>query len=233
MPSFTAKEPSKEKNNEVNITAGDPKCYIYFDSEFTELKKDTDLISIGLVDYEGNTFYAEFTDYRKELIENTKWFKEFIFKSLSHPDTVLEGKNWTITGTKEEVQKQLLFWLDERCKDHIIQFVSDVCHYDFVLLQDLISGGKGALTIPENMISPTCVDINMDIATSINSDYVEEQSNFVPARLAFDISREDLAKQLDPTLEKHLEELPVTEKHNALFDAVIIKTIHQKLWDLA
>lgn len=29
---------------------------IYFDTEFTDLNKETELISIGLVDEEGNTF---------------------------------------------------------------------------------------------------------------------------------------------------------------------------------
>ena len=36
---------------------------IFFDTEFTGLHKDTSLISIGLVDEDGKTFYAEFLDY--------------------------------------------------------------------------------------------------------------------------------------------------------------------------
>ena len=92
MPTFTAETMKKE--NESIITAGDPQCYIYFDCEFTGLQKETDLISIGLVDAEGKTFYAEFTDYRKELIQDKDWFEEHIFNNLKHPDTVLEGDNW-------------------------------------------------------------------------------------------------------------------------------------------
>ena len=48
--------------------------YIFFDTEFTGLQKDTDLISIGLITWGGSTFYAEFTDYRKELCDD--WIKE-------------------------------------------------------------------------------------------------------------------------------------------------------------
>lgn len=225
MPTFTAETMKKE--NDSIITAGDPQCYIYFDCEFTGLQKETDLISIGLVDAEGKTFYAEFTDYRKELIQDKDWFEEHIFNNLKHPDTVLEGDNWTIEGTKEEVRKQFMFWLDERCKDHIVQFVSDVCHFDFVLLMDLISAGKGALAVPSNLISPVCVDVNMDIATSIKRDPDANNTNFVPARVAFDITREDLAKQFNSSFT-----FDESDKHNALHDAKVIREIHRGLWDL-
>ena len=36
---------------------------LYFDTEFTGLRKDTTLISIGIVSEDGRKFYAEFTDY--------------------------------------------------------------------------------------------------------------------------------------------------------------------------
>ena len=36
---------------------------VFFDTEFTGLRKDTDLISIGCVSNESNDFYAELTDY--------------------------------------------------------------------------------------------------------------------------------------------------------------------------
>lgn len=38
---------------------------IFFDTEFTGLKKDTDLLSIGLVTETWEEFYAELYDYRK------------------------------------------------------------------------------------------------------------------------------------------------------------------------
>ena len=36
---------------------------VYFDTEFTGLKKDTTLVSIGLISETHKAFYAEFTDY--------------------------------------------------------------------------------------------------------------------------------------------------------------------------
>ena len=37
----------------------------FFDTEFTGLRKDTTLISIGIVSDTGDRFYAELTDYVK------------------------------------------------------------------------------------------------------------------------------------------------------------------------
>ena len=57
---------------------------IFFDTEFTGLHKDTTLISIGLIDENGRTFYAEFSDYyecqcdewiRENVLKNLKWSK--------------------------------------------------------------------------------------------------------------------------------------------------------------
>ena len=230
MPKFTTQpkteEHTHEENHEYLVSVGDPTCYIYFDCEFTGLHQYTSLISIGLVDYKGNTFYAEFTDYKKELCN--EWINENVINKLKHPDDVLEGSNWTVTGTTDTIRKQLLFWLDTFVKPgHMIQFVSDVCHYDFVLLIDLLTGGAGAMALPNNLISPTCVDINQDIATSIKREPEANNDNYVPARVAFDVSREELAKELDPSFISKDE-----EKHNSLWDAKVIRTIHQQLWDI-
>ena len=45
--------------------------------------------------------------------------------------------------------------------------------------------------------------------------------------VAFDVSREELAKELDPSFISKDE-----EKHNSLWDAKVIRTIHQQLWDI-
>ena len=55
-----------------------------------------------------------------------------------------------------------------------IQFVSDVSHYDFVLLIDLLTNGGTALDLPDN-ISAVCHDINHDIAQHQNHEYQYHQ----------------------------------------------------------
>lgn len=229
--STTNKKKTTKVTNKPMVTAGDHTCYIYFDTEFTGLRKYTTLISIGLVSHDGRTFYAEFTDYDTEHVDT--WIAENVIANLLNPETVLEGEHWTIRGTFEEIREQLWLWLAPyKEQGKLIQFVSDVCHYDFVLLIDLLLGDHTltAIDLPDG-ISATCVDINQDIATSIQrvkpEDVSEEEfnKNFVPAYAAFNMSREELVSGV-PSFNYE------GTKHNALYDAMVIRAIHQHLWNI-
>ena len=59
---------------------------VWFDTEFTGLHKNTTLISIGLVNEYGETFYAEFTDYDKNQCDD--WIKENVLNNLLFKDMV-------------------------------------------------------------------------------------------------------------------------------------------------
>ena len=43
---------------------------IFFDTEFTGLHQNTTLISIGCIDENGRTFYAESTDYDRSQVDD-------------------------------------------------------------------------------------------------------------------------------------------------------------------
>ena len=213
------------------ISVGDPTCYVYFDTEFTGLRKQADLISIGLVDYDGRTFYAEFNDYDESQVDD--WIQKNVVDKLIHPTNVLEGDHWTFVGNKLEVRRQLMFWLDKFIKEKKpVQFVSDVTHYDFVFLIDLILGGNNSTAIElPRWISPCCVDVNQDIATSIYRTPPEGKSieefnkNFIPAAEAFNLSRGEMVSGIP--------EFSYTgEEHNSLYDALVIRAIHRYLWDI-
>lgn len=222
------------------------KNYIYFDCEFTGLHKNTTLISIGFTTIEGYSFYAEFTDYDKTQVDD--WIEKNVIKNLRIPvigskmHGGMDSPKWEVKGDREFVKKMLLVWLGwysmmKTPEGSKIQFVSDVCHYDFVLLIDLLTDGGSAFDIPE-VISPTCIDINQEIGyilsygeksligfwASIHSEDYEEVD--APATRAFDINREELATILTDI--KYQEKF----KHNALFDAEIIKNIHTAIWGL-
>ena len=177
---------------------------IFFDTEFTGLHKDTTLISIGLVDENGRSFYAEFTDYDESQCDD--WIKENVIKHLefdNDKDEITELKicdKWGICGDKEFVKKQLEDWLSEY---DTVELVSDVCHYDMVLFIDIFGG---AFDIPKN-VNPACHDINQDIAEYFNISEIE----------AFDKSREDIIKSYNID----------GDKHNALYDAKVIKVIYE------
>ena len=86
---------------------------IFFDTEFTGLHKGTTLISIGLIDEKGRTFYAEFSDYddaqinswiKENVISNLKWSKSGPIENFTNND--IYG-NVEAYGTKQYVGKCL------------------------------------------------------------------------------------------------------------------------------
>ena len=183
---------------------------IFFDTEFTGLHKDTTLISIGLIDENGRTFYAEFTDYDESQCDD--WIKENVINHLRRKGTHnlywecydKINKETSIVGTKSQIKEKLEDWLsiyDE------VELVSDVCHYDMVLF---INIWGGAFDIPRN-VNAACHDINQDIAVYYNISEIE----------AFDKSREEIIKSYN------IE----GDKHNALYDAKVIKLIYEMIND--
>lgn len=168
---------------------------VYFDTEFTGLSKDTTLISIGLVSQDGKKFYAELTDY--DVAQVTPWIKENVMDNLFVHNQKLCEQDYYHIGDKQHICAKLKEWFAQFDE---VQLVSDVCHYDMVLLIDMFGT---AFDLPKN-ISPVCIDINTIIAK-----YFE-----VSEKEAFDISRESIVKRSVDG-----------EKHNALYDALIIKEV--------
>ena len=193
---------------------------IYFDTEFTGLKKDTTLVSIGLITEDDESFYAELTDFDKSYKD--EWFVNNVLNNLLL-DKEKNAKKKTpevfvyktkeeyfiadkmVRGTKNEVSYELYRWL----KDFVsIQLVSDVCHYDMVLFIELVGGAFDMLP----SITPACHDINQDIAEFCK----------ITEREAFEKNREKLL------LENGIQ-LPKGKKHNSMYDAKIIKMIDEMI----
>lgn len=180
---------------------------IFFDCEFTGLKKDADLISIGLISDNGKEFYAEFTDFNKSKIDDLNWITQNVlnntiaFGSSDLLDIVTDETTYH-KGTKLQILSELLDWLDQFEE---IQMISDVCHYDYVLFIDIFGT---AFDLPDK-ISACCHDINQDIA-----DYY-----MVSDAEAFDISREEILTKNGM--------LALGDKHNSLYDARVIKYIYE------
>lgn len=186
---------------------------LFFDTEFTGLRKDTTLISIGIVAENGKKFYAESYDYNKSQCND--WIKENVINhTIIGGDATLameleEDSNTTIVfGSKSSVRNGLSDWLQQFSD---IQFISDVSHYDFVLLIDIFGD---AFDLPDN-ISPVCYDINQDIARYYN----------ITNREAFNKSREEIISEIYGK--------PINgEKHNSLYDAEVIKAIYDGILKL-
>lgn len=183
---------------------------LYFDTEFTGLHAETTLISIGIVAENGKKFYAEFSDYDESQCDD--WIRENV---LNH--TILGGNDilakrlgedsetTVVLGGEADIQYELSEWLKQFDG---VQFVSDVCHYDMVMLIDIFGG---AFDLPKN-VSAVCRDINQDIAKHYG----------ISEREAFDKSREDIVSELCGSF-------IAGDKHNALYDAEVIKAIYREV----
>jgi hypothetical protein len=179
---------------------------IFFDTEFTGLHKDTTLISIGMVSEDNKQFYAELTDYNEKQCDD--WIKENVLDHLYRNNFTIKSyyiNNYHV-GNKDDIGLALENWLTQFDK---VEFVSDVSHYDFVLLIDLF---LDAWHLPKN-ICPACYDINQDIARECKVSMQE----------AFDMSREDILYQ------HYKDKVVKGDKHNSLYDAKVIRELYQIL----
>lgn len=187
---------------------------IFYDAEFTGLHKNTTLISLALVDETGWGLYAEFNDYdpkqvdewiEDNVLENTIFLRrnsnnikiKFDFET-KYPQCEI------LFGSKKTLKPIILKWLS---KYDEIELVSDVGHYDIVLLIDLLYGSA--------LNSPICTYID---ANTLISDVYSISINE-----AFDYSRESIA-----TLDDFDDDSDVT-KHNALYDALVLREMYQQL----
>lgn len=205
---------------------------IFFDIEFTGLHKNTTLISIGLISENGLKFYAEATDY--DMTQCDDFVKYQVLAKLLYPshhesienpgnieaiNTIFDITKGDVVmeGTSKQIQDALLEWIymllrNDNSLNTCVEWVSDVCHYDMVLLIDLLYGN--ALNIDTSLIGASCHDINQDIVK-----YIGLKSELE----AFDISREGIIERFYISIAK---DYPVILKHNALYDACVIKALY-------
>lgn len=198
---------------------------IFFDTEFTGIHKNTTLISIGMVSEDGRTFYAELNDYDKSQVDD--WIKENVIDNLimSEPDegeqeyysrsrihkNIPLTEQWSIQmrGNKQEVSNELHLWLKQFDK---VEIWSGCLAYDWVLFNDLFGH---AFNIPENVYY-----IPFDICTLFKIKGVDP-----------DVNREEFADGYISTEGKTIKP-EIIIKHNALWDAYIIKACYDRLIEM-
>jgi hypothetical protein len=180
---------------------------IFFDTEFTGLHQNTTLISIGMVAEDGQYLYCELTDYDKSQIDD--WLKEHVISGLFSSDDhgiIYQGKK---VAAKQVDSKQ--------CAEEIRQFLSryesvemwsDRLAYDWVLFCQLFGH---AFNIPKNVYY-----IPFDICTLFKARGIDP-----------DINREEFSGMAFANV--HVGETTPVGKHNALWDAFVIKECHRAL----
>ena len=161
-----------------------------------------------MVSEDGEEFYAEFNDYDKNQVDD--WIRNNVIKNLTNDGFLgnykLTGQTKTISyGNSDYNKESLLEWLSQF---ESVELVLDVGHYDFVLIVDLLFGT--ALNISK-WFSKSYIDMNQEIAY-----YYDININ-----AAFNIRREALIDDL--------EKYENMNKHNSLYDALIIKELYDTM----
>lgn len=179
---------------------------VFFDTEFTGLYKDNSLISIGLISEDGKEFYAEINNINTNNMSD--WIKSNVLKNTitygNIPiDNIVSSTDnfYSVNSDTLDLFNSLSNWFSQFDE---VQLVSDVCHYDMVLLINVFGT---AFDLPKN-VSPVCYDINQDIAKFMD----------ITDKEAFDINREDFLSDYGIGV--------IGNKHNALYDAKVIKEIY-------
>lgn len=179
---------------------------VFFDTEFTGLHQHTTLISIGLVTDDSSTFYAELVDYDDSQID--EWIQENVINHLLfNPKDKATGftdpltnHEFTMKGDRYLVRDYLKAWLGQFDQ---VEMWSDCLSYDWVLFNQLWGH---AFNKPKNVYY-----IPFDICTLFKVKGIDP-----------DISREEFA------FGEYYAEMKA-QKHNALWDAKVIKACYEKL----
>lgn len=184
---------------------------IYFDTEFTELSKQGQLISLGMISDDNKSIYCEFEGIDTE--SQSDWLKHYVLRNTvlygnKYIDDIIYDNTQYFKGSKDDIKHHLETWLSQFKS---VQLISDVSHYDMMLFIDIFGT---AFDLPNN-VCPYCYDINQDIARYEN----------ISNKDAFDFSREQLLENNNIELQGN--------KHNCLYDALVIKNIYNLINDNA
>ena len=190
---------------------------IFFDTEFTGLHQNTTLISIGLISDCGKTFYAELNDYDKSQVD--EWLQNNVIDKLimSEPpigeDEYYKAARANDNPIGNDLYNSYSVQLRgnmETIKNELerwlnqfdqVEIWSDCLAYDWVLFNQIFGH---AFNIPKNVYY-----IPFDICTLFKMNGIDP-----------DINREKFG------CGEHYSEMP---KHNALWDARVIKMCYEKL----
>lgn len=178
---------------------------LFLDAEFTGLHQFSTLISLALVSETGTAFYAEFTDFEREqlddwlrdnVVAHTRWLQQ----GIEGPWAGQEGKLSLCLGDRDFVRERLAAWLG---RFSAAEIWADCPAWDWVLFCQLFGG---ALGIPKHIHY-----LPFDLATLFHC-------RGLPA----DTPRARFAgmEPGDPT----------GQPHNALWDARVLKACHGRLW---
>lgn len=187
---------------------------IFFDTEFTGLHQGTTLISIGMISEDGREFYCELNDYDKNQIDD--WLKDNVIANLIYSEPP-KGEDEYFMATRtddnpigQDLYKSYSLKMRGSIKDlrkeldrwfsqfEKVEMWSDCLSYDWVLFNQIWGH---AFNIPK-----TIYYIPFDLCTLFKIKGIDP-----------DVSREEYAGMTKGS-----------QKHNALWDAKVIRECYLK-----
>lgn len=177
---------------------------VFFDTEFTGLHQNTTPISIGLVADDGKTFYAEFDDYAQDQVDD--WIQEHVIGNLKYRHEP-RREDRTCPSLYGPPEHKVVLGTAKQIAHHLkywLQQFDQVEMWSDCLAYDWVLFCQlwgHAFKVPKNVYY-----IPFDICTLFKACGVDP-----------DINREEFAG------------LKAEAKHNALWDARVIKACYKKL----
>lgn len=140
---------------------------IFLDTEFTGLHQKTTLISLGIIAEDGNTFYAEFTDYDESQVD--EWLEKNVIDNLTI--NKIETSNYGSLHTRiksdtKTIRENLAVWLYQYRN---LEVWSDCLSYDWVLFNEIFGH---AFNLP-----PQVYYIPFDISTLMKIKHIDPDVN--------------------------------------------------------
>lgn len=161
---------------------------LYLDTEFTGLHQNTSLISLGLCDDQDRTFYAEFTDYRQDQVDQwiqqnvlskTRWLSDSEWPEA--PFSEVTKNSTECVGNSEYVVSQLIPWLEHYPN---IEIWGDCLAWDWVLFCELFGGAFGLPKhihyMPRDLVTLLHqheLDVDLDRFAYVEQDSDKNQHN--------------------------------------------------------
>lgn len=138
----------------MRITPMKKRVKVFFDFEFTGLRKRTTAISLGMVSERGDQFYAEYTNYDRKQVD--EWIEKNVIAHLYRLDEVAPPGVTYVKGDELVVAGAVYKWL-RKLGD--VEMWGDTLAYDWVLFCDLFGN---ATNLPSNVYY-----IPFDLATAL------------------------------------------------------------------
>ena len=173
---LTANASDKRKEKAVTQTVPKGKNrtnYLYY--ELFVNSANNEVLAVSMVDSEENYFYAEATDFTFSDI--TPEMFTSVIQKFTNPSNELTGNNRTMKGTREEISKELISWINEVVigdNPRDIVLVTSIPVITFDKLMKLLKYGTEEYP---SLVSLATVDVNQDMSNIMYIEKPEDMSD--------------------------------------------------------